>query len=163
LSFLSDVELWHKCAFGGGEVNYKIARKLLTSILEEMKSQMNGSVPERSSFRFGHAETVIPLMCLLGLISDTFGLGRAEPGKLLWCATEIACSATNVWILVDSNQQIIHLVANERLVNSMTIKDFTEFCDNAIADSEHIVLSETVITNRKRRAAFWDLTESTRK
>lgn len=66
----------------GAPINYRMAQALLQDILESMERALadwrggSNKVPELARLRFAHAETIIPLLCTLGLFQER---DRGEP------------------------------------------------------------------------------------
>uniref|UniRef100_H2ZCE5 Multiple inositol polyphosphate phosphatase 1 n=1 Tax=Ciona savignyi TaxID=51511 RepID=H2ZCE5_CIOSA len=70
LEYVSDLKHFYKTGYGF-RINYLLACPLLEDIVRRLDASVepnskNGSVV----LRFGHAETLIPLLCLLGLYQD---------------------------------------------------------------------------------------------
>ncbi|GAQ89106.1 Histidine phosphatase superfamily protein [Klebsormidium nitens] len=76
LEWADDIEL-HILKGYGAPINYRMAQALLQDILESMEGALadwrGGStkVPELGRLRFAHAETIMPLLCTLGLFQET--------------------------------------------------------------------------------------------
>ncbi|OQR90174.1 multiple inositol polyphosphate phosphatase [Achlya hypogyna] len=70
LDFYADLKKYYECGTGY-PIAYEIAGPLLRHMLETMRAVVDGSTSTRGYFRFAHAETVLPLVCLLGLCTDT--------------------------------------------------------------------------------------------
>jgi len=68
----------------GWDFSYKIACPLLEEIVDRFKLVINGSDPVTKAYlRFAHAETVLPLLCILGLYKDDFELHWDTDRELL--------------------------------------------------------------------------------
>jgi len=68
----------------GWDFSYKMACPLLEDIVDRFKFVVNGTDTITSAYlRFAHAETVLPLLCILGLYKDDFELHWDTDRKLL--------------------------------------------------------------------------------
>ncbi|XP_078494613.1 multiple inositol polyphosphate phosphatase 1-like [Ciona intestinalis] len=71
LEYVSDLKHYYKTGYGFG-INYHLACPILEDMLFKLDKavQAGGSTNGSVVLRFGHAETLIPLLCLLGLYKD---------------------------------------------------------------------------------------------
>lgn len=72
LSYLDDVESFWLKGYGF-RINYEMACPLVQDIARTIKDASSTSSLRRSTLRFGHAETIIPLVARLGLFLDESG------------------------------------------------------------------------------------------
>ncbi|OQS04531.1 ankyrin 2,3/unc44 [Thraustotheca clavata] len=70
LDFHADLKKFYQCGTGY-DISYKIAGPLLKHIMETMEDYQHGNSTIRGYFRFAHAETILPLFCVLGLCPDS--------------------------------------------------------------------------------------------
>lgn len=76
LEWADDVEL-HILKGYGAPINYRMAQALLEDILDSMEGAIAdrrgglSKVPELGRLRFAHAETIMPLLCTLGLFQES--------------------------------------------------------------------------------------------
>eukprot|EP01134_Creolimax_fragrantissima_P007601 CFRG7601T1 len=76
LEYHDDLKQWWVKSYGH-VINYRIACPLLHSIVDQLERAWEAhqtSKQVQASIRFGHAETMQPLISLLGLFNDTYGL-----------------------------------------------------------------------------------------
>jgi len=69
MEFYDDLDAFYKKSYGH-EISYMTAAPLLADIIENMRSNafpVENDVPFRGNLRFGHAETILPFVSLLGL------------------------------------------------------------------------------------------------
>jgi hypothetical protein len=102
LEWADDVEL-HILKGYGAPINYRMAQALLEDILESMqvaiadrRSNLD-KVSELGRLRFAHAETVMPLLCTLGLFQETLqGEDEFQTADLVCCMQDQGlCSLGN--------------------------------------------------------------------
>lgn len=91
----------------GSEINYQIASPLISEIISNMEEMAIASIFNnsrsflpRAQLRFGHAETVMPLLALLGLYKDANKLSSTWGDSAIlnrkWRTSNISSLATNV-------------------------------------------------------------------
>jgi hypothetical protein len=76
----------------GAPINYRMAQALLEDILESIQEAIADrrsnldKVSELGRLRFAHAETVMPLLCTLGLFQETLqGEDECQTADLVCC------------------------------------------------------------------------------
>jgi len=70
MDFYNDLEKFYECGTGY-KISYEIAAPLLTDIVDSIRNiSTDPSNAIQGYFRFAHAETTIPLMCLFGLCQE---------------------------------------------------------------------------------------------
>jgi len=102
--YLDDIDTYYKQGYGV-ELSYKMSFLLLKEIITIMDSKINGSLPfERAKLRFAHAETILPLVALLGLFRDKEPIKWDSPPSVtnnrLWRSSYIAPFTANVNVVL---------------------------------------------------------------
>jgi multiple inositol-polyphosphate phosphatase/2,3-bisphosphoglycerate 3-phosphatase len=69
MDFADDLETFYTLGYGY-EINYEMAGVLLKDIFNSMKAFVQNKTKVIGNFRFAHAETLLPLQCLLGYRKD---------------------------------------------------------------------------------------------
>ncbi|KAH7372767.1 hypothetical protein KP509_17G020000 [Ceratopteris richardii] len=114
LEWADDLEV-HKLKGYGKSINYRIGVPLLTNVYESMEraiaARKGGVTAEKAHFRFAHAETVIPFICLLGLFLDEEDVQKimieaaldpppAPPKNRVWKGSAVAPYGANTMIVL---------------------------------------------------------------
>ena len=114
----SDIKTFYRSGFGGNEQAYLPSSVVVESVLDSIEKEV-------SSFRFGHAETVLPMLALLDLVD-------VEKGQKYWDSSTIGPFAANIWFLIDRTNDKAWISVNEKVVRKFaTIISFKEFLTNA--------------------------------
>ncbi|KAJ3272369.1 PHOsphatase, partial [Borealophlyctis nickersoniae] len=135
LEYFEDMRHWWLLAYGAA-INERVACRLITDVVDavmevvdaETESPGAGKGYRKGVFRFGHSETNVFLMTLLGLYNDTLPLTTANTPTLLHTRTfrlsHISPFATNIIFelvscrfsssATDSSSYKIRVVINER-------------------------------------------------
>jgi len=128
LEYYFDLKKYY--GFGYGlPVNSQLARPLLQLIQEEWAQQQH-----KGSYRFGHAETTLPVMTALGLFKDKFQLRHDTDAALIesrqWNMSHVSPMASNIlFVLHDcEGTNKIQLYVNEQLTS------MSEVCTQIPAD-----------------------------
>ncbi|OUE24413.1 histidine-type phosphatase [Clavibacter michiganensis] len=85
-------------AFQGSDITYRMARPLLDDFLDSMDARLAGS-STAATFRFAHAETIIPFAALIGLPGSTQQVTPEAPyayGTNEWRGETVTPMAANV-------------------------------------------------------------------
>eukprot|EP01087_Luapelamoeba_hula_P000485 TRINITY_DN10362_c0_g1_i2.p1 TRINITY_DN10362_c0_g1~~TRINITY_DN10362_c0_g1_i2.p1 ORF type:complete len:527 (+),score=79.62 TRINITY_DN10362_c0_g1_i2:20-1600(+) len=104
-NYLGDLSSYWEKGYGF-PIDYTIACPLMTSFVDAIDSTIAAPVDihsERANLRFGHAETVMPFIALLGIYKDKTPLKADSPADFikdhLWRGTVLAPYASNIaWI-----------------------------------------------------------------
>lgn len=117
LEWTDDLEFHHLKGYGES-INYRMGVPLLKNVWESMETAILASkgaqVPnsaERARFRFAHAETVIPFICLLGLFLDSKDAEKIRselplepppppPKSRLWKGSVVAPFGANTMVVL---------------------------------------------------------------
>ena len=90
LEYVSDLKHYYKTGYGYA-LNYRSATPLLDDMVGIIREMVeNPDSKPRADLYFGHAETAVPLMALLGLFegapltADSFVLGKVEELAQTW-------------------------------------------------------------------------------
>ncbi|WP_317231817.1 histidine-type phosphatase [Clavibacter capsici] len=108
-------------AFQGSEITYRMARPLLDDFLDSMDARLAGS-STAATFRFAHAETIIPFAALLGLPGSTQQVTPADPytyATNAWRGETVTPMAANVqWDVYRdaSGRAIVRMLDDERAI-----------------------------------------------
>lgn len=139
ISELSNLELWHKSGLGGGTKNYHMASVVLDLIL---KNQLKGD----SSVLFGHAETVLPVLCLLGVVESYDD----------WDMSELAPSSANIMFIIGEGElSPVTIAVNEKVVRRFSrLEEFVEMLESTIIPG--YTQLEKPVSDRKRRSSYWE-------
>ena len=106
-------------AFAGSDITYKMATPLLTDFLDSIDARLAGSATA-ATFRFAHAETIIPFAALIGLPGSTQPVTPDAPYSYTtnaWRGETVTPMAANVqWdVFRDaSGRAIVRMLYNER-------------------------------------------------
>ncbi|MFL0565532.1 histidine-type phosphatase [Microbacterium sp. 179-I 1D1 NHS] len=106
-------------AFRGSDITYKMATPLLEDFLDSMDARLAGS-PTAATFRFAHAETIIPFAALIGLPGSTQQVTRKHPytyATNAWRGETVTPMAANVQWDVFRNadgRAIVLMLYNEK-------------------------------------------------
>eukprot|EP01102_Stenamoeba_stenopodia_P009919 TRINITY_DN2948_c0_g1_i1.p1 TRINITY_DN2948_c0_g1~~TRINITY_DN2948_c0_g1_i1.p1 ORF type:complete len:576 (-),score=91.67 TRINITY_DN2948_c0_g1_i1:50-1777(-) len=103
----------------GYTLNYQIATELLNDFVSSFEAVINGSNPVgKARLRFGHAETVMPFVSLLGLFKDPEPLTANAPwlAQRQWRTSVLSPFATNVAMILYncSGSFVIKTLVNEK-------------------------------------------------
>ncbi|ALD11844.1 histidine-type phosphatase [Clavibacter capsici] len=108
-------------AFQGSDITYRMARPLLDDFLDSMDARLAGS-STAATFRFAHAETIIPFAALLGLPGSTQQVTPADPytyATNAWRGETVTPMAANVqWDVYRdaSGRAIVRMLDDERAI-----------------------------------------------
>ncbi|SMG17909.1 histidine-type phosphatase [Agreia pratensis] len=106
-------------AFAGSDITYKMATPLLTDFLDSIDARLAGSTTA-ATFRFAHAETIIPFAALIGLPGSTQPVTPDAPYSYAtndWRGETVTPMAANVqWdVFRDATgRAIVRMLYNER-------------------------------------------------
>lgn len=123
LEYYFDLKKFYGFGYGAA-INSQLAKPLLQLIQEEWETE-----EYKGSFRFGHAETTLPLMTALGLFRDNFVLRHDTPAELIasrkWNMSHMTPMAANIlFVLHDcSGVRKVQLYVNEQLT------EMSEVCE----------------------------------
>ncbi|KDO34621.1 hypothetical protein SPRG_00684 [Saprolegnia parasitica CBS 223.65] len=120
LDFYADLKKYYECGTGY-EISYAIAAPLLAQMLRTMEAAASNPLGVVGYFRFAHAETVLPLVCLLGLCTDTKLLAAFDDDEIahrVFNVAAISPFAGNVvfHLFACGDEHRVQLLLNERLV-----------------------------------------------
>ena len=96
-----------------------IAWPLLSEFIQTTERVIYGQSDNRVNLRFAHAETIIPLVALMGIGKTDMQITASDSVSIYWKDYEIAPMAANVqWVLYhDQNGQVwIKILLNEKEV-----------------------------------------------
>jgi multiple inositol-polyphosphate phosphatase/2,3-bisphosphoglycerate 3-phosphatase len=114
LEWADDLEMHHLKGYGE-TINYRMGIPLLDDIMKSMERAMAADQPhkvvEKARLRFAHAETVIPLTCLLGLFLEGTDIKQVQsenpldaplrpPQQRLWRGALVAPFAANTALVL---------------------------------------------------------------
>jgi multiple inositol-polyphosphate phosphatase/2,3-bisphosphoglycerate 3-phosphatase len=99
-----DIGSYHIKGYGW-DLSYQIASPLVKDIVDKFNAKINGSDKYTKAFlRFGHAETILPLLSLLGLYKDDFPLKWDTDLNTLrtrkWRMSDISSFSSNVVVIL---------------------------------------------------------------
>lgn len=153
LEYLGDLKHYYKTGYGW-YVNYGQATPLLADMIEVVENYKNNpDSPPSAKIYFGHAETVVPLIALLGLFE---GPALTAEGFLLskhrsFRTSAIAPYSANIAFLVyrklesnsdsDMPKMLLQISVNEHLVN--------------IPGQQHTVDLDTALEYLKSKIKSW--------
>jgi len=106
-------------AFRGSDITYKMATPLLDDFLDSMDARLAGSLTA-ATFRFAHAETIIPFAALIGLPGSTQQVTAKHPytyATNAWRGETVTPMAANVQWDVFRNAKgraIVRMLYNEK-------------------------------------------------
>jgi hypothetical protein len=106
-------------AFAGSDITYKMATPLLTDFLDSIDARLAGSTTA-ATFRFAHAETIIPFAALIGLPGSTQPVTPDAPYSYAtnaWRGETVTPMAANIqWDVYRdaSGRAIVRMLYNER-------------------------------------------------
>eukprot|EP00123_Amoebidium_parasiticum_P011842 comp20932_c0_seq1/m.27957 comp20932_c0_seq1/g.27957 ORF comp20932_c0_seq1/g.27957 comp20932_c0_seq1/m.27957 type:complete len:500 (-) comp20932_c0_seq1:33-1532(-) len=120
MEYHDDLKQWWKKGYGH-DTNYKMACTLLSDMFSRIDAKFAGTSELRSFIRFGHAETIMPLVTLLGLFKDDFVFEANTPyetfSKRNWRSSYISPFSANVWFAFykcDEGEPLVRLLINEK-------------------------------------------------
>ncbi|MFT2752642.1 histidine-type phosphatase [Clavibacter sp. Sh2088] len=108
-------------AFQGSDITYRMARPLLDDFLDSMDARLAGS-STAATFRFAHAETIIPFAALIGLPGSTQQVTPEQPyayATNAWRGETVTPMAANVqWDVYRdaSGRAIVRMLDDERAI-----------------------------------------------
>ncbi|MFT2690146.1 histidine-type phosphatase [Clavibacter zhangzhiyongii] len=108
-------------AFRGSDITYRMATPLLDDFLDSMDARLAGSATA-ATFRFAHAETIIPFAALLGLPGSTQQVTPEQPyayATNAWRGETVTPMAANVqWDVyrVADGRAVVRMLADERAI-----------------------------------------------
>ncbi|MET3802717.1 hypothetical protein ABID70_002672 [Clavibacter michiganensis] len=108
-------------AFQGSDITYRMATPLLDDFLDSMDARLAGS-STAATFRFAHAETIIPFAALLGLPGSTQQVTPEQPYSYAtndWRGETVTPMAANVqWDVYRdaSGRAIVRMLDDERAI-----------------------------------------------
>ncbi|WP_445337768.1 histidine-type phosphatase [Clavibacter sp. CFBP 8614] len=108
-------------AFQGSDITYRMATPLLDDFLDSMDARLAGS-PTAATFRFAHAETIIPFAALLGLPGSTQQVTPEAPydyATNAWRGETVTPMAANVqWDVYRAadGRAIVRMLYDERAI-----------------------------------------------
>ncbi|KAE8648033.1 hypothetical protein Csa_005827 [Cucumis sativus] len=152
LEWMDDTEVFKLKGYGSS-LNYRMGVHLLTDIVNSMdnatKARERKQVPgtyEKASFRFSHAETLIPFTCLLGLFledeedfkhiqnQECLELPPRPPATRNWKVSDVAPFAGNNMLVLyschvanSSDEYFVRVLHNEEPI-AMPGCDGSDFC-----------------------------------
>lgn len=123
LEYTTDLSKYWTAGYGA-PINYQIAAPLLRDLLAAMNATVLGQDDAGlATLRFAHAETVLPLMSLLGLFEDSFVLransSESDKAARHWKTSNIGPFATNVAMVLSrcaADDFTVALLVNEEQV-----------------------------------------------
>lgn len=99
LLYLKDMEQYYTRGYGYA-ISYECSAGLLLELWSSITAAVRGDDVPKAEFRFGHTETILPLMALLGLYQDQSQLtADASPETIdqrLWNTSKIAPFSANL-------------------------------------------------------------------
>lgn len=108
-------------AFQGSDITYRMATPLLDDFLDSMDARLAGSATA-ATFRFAHAETIIPFAALIGLPGSTQQVTPEQPytyATNAWRGETVTPMAANVqWDVYRdaSGRAIVRMLDDERAI-----------------------------------------------
>ncbi|MFT2691768.1 histidine-type phosphatase [Clavibacter zhangzhiyongii] len=108
-------------AFRGSDITYRMATPLLDDFLDSMDARLAGSATA-ATFRFAHAETIIPFAALLGLPGSTQQVTPEQPyayATNAWRGETVTPMAANVqWDVYRAadGRAVVRMLADERAI-----------------------------------------------
>eukprot|EP00727_Mastigamoeba_balamuthi_P013841 m51a1_g908 hypothetical protein (426) ;mRNA; f:109232-110590 len=118
LEFGEDLDKYLNCGYGVS-LSYRIAAPLLQAVVKHLDDLVAGG-PVRARLRFAHAETVMPLLALLGLYRDDVPLAasmtQAQMEARQWRTSRISPMATNVFFVLATSKDgepLVQVLHNE--------------------------------------------------
>lgn len=151
LEYAVDLKNYWKLGFGY-PINYKQSCPLLADIFTNMDAAVNGLKYKKGVFYFGHAETTIPLMTLLGLFHDERPLkadNYRQQRDRQFRTSKISSFSSNVAFVlhecdsdqlvknemdskssdgIGSRRHMLELLVNERPVNIQSVSCSGKLC-----------------------------------
>eukprot|EP00727_Mastigamoeba_balamuthi_P009884 m51a1_g5518 hypothetical protein (430) ;mRNA; r:409101-410484 len=116
MEFADDIDKYINCGYGN-KLSYMDAVPLLKAIVAHLNDVVAGGTV-RARLRFAHAETVMPLLALLGLYHDEVPLSatmtQAQMDARVWRTSEISKMGTNVFFVLATSKtgaplvQVLH-------------------------------------------------------
>ncbi|KAJ3214757.1 PHOsphatase [Clydaea vesicula] len=98
LEYINDLETYYEYGYGYVEIHRKMTCALITSIVNNIKSSIKSGFP-KSVLKFGHGETITPLLVALGLYKDSFPLtASTRDNNRKFIISTVAPFGSNVWI-----------------------------------------------------------------
>lgn len=136
LEFIDDLETYYESGYGN-QINFQMACPLLRDIMDifESKAKDASQLTQRAHFRFAHAETLMPLISLLGLFkdSDPSVMSPQAPHEKIaqrqWRSALFSSFSANLVFLLYKcdNTHKIRVLSNEREVKLPPCDDV--YCD----------------------------------
>ena len=103
IEYLTDLKQYYEDSYGH-EMNYQISCPLVEDIMKNLEEFTKEKKP-RGIFRFGHSQTVLPLMSVLGLFRDETPLRadnfKEQGGRKLWSARVLPMAANVAFVLYE--------------------------------------------------------------
>eukprot|EP00727_Mastigamoeba_balamuthi_P000728 m51a1_g10652 hypothetical protein (433) ;mRNA; f:48726-50168 len=119
MELADDIEKHLQCGYGV-RLSHRVAAPLLQAIVRHLDDLAAGRTGVRARLRFAHAETVMPLLALLGLYRDDVPLTSMTPAQRqarLWRTSRISPMATNVFFVLataaDGREPLVQVLHNE--------------------------------------------------
>nr|CAB3263843.1 multiple inositol polyphosphate phosphatase 1-like [Phallusia mammillata] len=124
MEFANDLKHYYKTGYGY-EINYKLSCPLIQDIVGSLDNAATSNGSAGATFRFGHAETIIPLLCILGLYKEsehlTYNSFSVHGKRRLFRTGVFSPFAGNILFLLyrptgAHNQTKFSIVVNEHVV-----------------------------------------------
>ena len=109
MEYWNDLKVLGKKLYGdepGDALNFQIGAETLRDLMDSLEAAVAGESPVKAALKFAHAETVAPLLGLLGLFKDEAVLRHDSPaavvaGRAFRASVALPFSANVVFVLHD--------------------------------------------------------------
>eukprot|EP01064_Diplonema_japonicum_P001596 TRINITY_DN1105_c0_g1_i1.p1 TRINITY_DN1105_c0_g1~~TRINITY_DN1105_c0_g1_i1.p1 ORF type:complete len:505 (+),score=159.54 TRINITY_DN1105_c0_g1_i1:66-1580(+) len=102
-AFLKDMSEYHETGYGSSYYD-RLACPLFSEMISEISGRVAGDNAIRANFRFGHSDTIMPMVTALGLFKDgvnpTPDMAWTEAEKRQWKTSEIAPMGANINLIL---------------------------------------------------------------
>jgi len=125
LEFNEDLTYYYTEGYGF-QLNYNISNLLLNDFFTTMQNAIKSNFVQKARLRFGHAETVIPFVSILGLFDDESLYGEplmynsSWKDERLWRTSDLGSFATNIMFILyecgtsQNPNYVVKLLQNEK-------------------------------------------------
>lgn len=120
MEYHDDLKQWWRKGYGH-PLNYHMACPLLSDMFSRVDDALARQTDLKAFIRFGHAETVVPLITLLGLFNSTFPFAATASYEALrdrdWRSSYITPFSANVFFVFyrcGDDSPVVKLLVNEK-------------------------------------------------